>query len=336
MNPKSADLLRITALFLVILLHVAASAFGHFHDAWEITTFYGSLSRVCIPLFFMLSGALLLNKTETIKLFFMKRAGKIIVPTLFWSFAYLFYRKYVTGPINSSVDPAQILKGPTYYHLWFMYAIITLYIATPLLRVFNLHATRELKWYVVTCWFLAYSVIPWFSWNSDINFEAGLGFIPKYAGFMLLGSLLSEYADRVRPVFSIFLFAAGSFLTFVLTVWYSVETGAPNERFYAYVAPNVIMAAAGLYLLLNQAGEKLSGKTAKRLNIISECTFGIYLVHVIIMDTLINDALKKMAGTDFNNIYSVINIPVIAICCAVISFIVILSIKKMPLLKHVA
>lgn len=91
MNSKSADLLRVTAVFLVILLHVAANAFHHFHDAWEITTFYGSLSRVCIPLFFMLSGALLLKKTESIRLFFMKRAGKIIVPTMFWSFAYLYY-----------------------------------------------------------------------------------------------------------------------------------------------------------------------------------------------------------------------------------------------------
>lgn len=46
--------------------------------------------------------------------------------------------------------------------------------------------------------------------------------------------------------------------------------------------------------------------------------------------------LLHVAGTNFNNIYSAINIPVITISCGVISFVVIYSIRKMPLLRYVA
>jgi surface polysaccharide O-acyltransferase-like enzyme len=217
-----------------------------------------------------------------------------------------------------------------------MYAIIALYIAAPLLRVFNMHASRKLKWYVIACWFLAYSAIPYFDTFASSDFGLNLGFVPQYAGFMLLGSLLSEYTWRIRPLFSALVFLAASLSTFALTVWFSHKTGAPDETFYAYIAPNVVIAGAGLYLLLARLGEKIPDYMGRVIKILSACSFGIYLVHIIIMDALIKIVFNSYYQMNFANIYSVVNIPLISTACAFISFIIIFCMRKVPLLKHVA
>ena len=89
MDPKtrgvslSVDLIKTLAIVLVILLHAAIEKFPITDVVnqtvvvrWWSVNIYDSLARVCIPLFVMLSGALLLqpNKLdEPMRAFFKKR-----------------------------------------------------------------------------------------------------------------------------------------------------------------------------------------------------------------------------------------------------------------------
>ncbi|WP_235502048.1 acyltransferase family protein, partial [Janthinobacterium sp. Ant5-2-1] len=73
-------MLRIVACFMVILLHVSAENFHAFGEKWWAANFYDSLTRACVPIFFMISGANLLSKDETLGTFFRKRFLKIIPP----------------------------------------------------------------------------------------------------------------------------------------------------------------------------------------------------------------------------------------------------------------
>ena len=75
----SYDLLRIQAAILVVLLHVSAidwNMVSPHKPQWMIINLYNSMTRGAVPIFFMLSGAFLLNKDIDIKDLYNK---KIIV-----------------------------------------------------------------------------------------------------------------------------------------------------------------------------------------------------------------------------------------------------------------
>ena len=53
----SFDLLRIVAAFAVIMIHTSGQWFGELSPEWEFANIYDSLSRWCVPVFIMISGA---------------------------------------------------------------------------------------------------------------------------------------------------------------------------------------------------------------------------------------------------------------------------------------
>ena len=78
------DLIRVLAIYLVVVIHVSGqmtNVWGKIPEAqWIISDIYGGLARVGVPLFFMLSGYLLLPRSESLRSFYGKRMLKIVVP----------------------------------------------------------------------------------------------------------------------------------------------------------------------------------------------------------------------------------------------------------------
>ena len=70
-----ADLLRFIAIFLVIILHCSSdyvSQYGEISNGnWWAGTAFNAISRVCIPVFVMLSGAFLLKPGKQIIFFLL-------------------------------------------------------------------------------------------------------------------------------------------------------------------------------------------------------------------------------------------------------------------------
>ena len=81
-----ADLIRVVAIFAVIVLHVAAVPVTKFkaipQSQWWWANGYDALVRPCIPLFVMLSGALLLPRpTWHAAQFIRRRIGRVGRPS---------------------------------------------------------------------------------------------------------------------------------------------------------------------------------------------------------------------------------------------------------------
>lgn len=86
---------RILAIFAVIVVHVGAKVVGENtigSEYWWYGNIFESLARWCVPVFVMISGALLLdpNKKEDLLTFYRKRLHRIFIPFLFWSVIYLY------------------------------------------------------------------------------------------------------------------------------------------------------------------------------------------------------------------------------------------------------
>lgn len=80
------DLLRIKAIFFVILLHIAANAQNEIDTFdWNTANVFNSSSRFAVPILFMISGTFFLDpaKHVSIKIIFSKYVFRIITALLF-------------------------------------------------------------------------------------------------------------------------------------------------------------------------------------------------------------------------------------------------------------
>ena len=88
MNNKNSthiywvDFVRVCAIVGVVCLHMAAPLLHEYNEAslgrWWVGNIFDSATRVCVPIFFMLTGFLLLGKQEIISEYISKRFSKIV------------------------------------------------------------------------------------------------------------------------------------------------------------------------------------------------------------------------------------------------------------------
>src|SRR5680860_1375453 len=108
--PVDVNLIRTVAIIGVVLLHAAgrytitspqlANLTSTQLTSWSFVTFYQSIAVTTgVPLFLMLTGALLLEptKTESLTVFFRKRWVRIGLPLMFWGTIYLVWDFLVVG-----------------------------------------------------------------------------------------------------------------------------------------------------------------------------------------------------------------------------------------------
>ena len=140
------DLIRTLAIVLVILLHASnetlqASSVPAAY--WWTAVVYKSLALSCVPLFVMLSGALLLQPAklnEPIRVFLKKRLSRHWIGFCFLerSLSCMEFLHQLKYPVTLSNIGQGILYGlfsGAYYQFWFIYLIVGLYLITPILRV---------------------------------------------------------------------------------------------------------------------------------------------------------------------------------------------------------
>ncbi len=239
-----ADFVRNIGILLVILGHVSGMVVQRMDkipmNDWMAGNIYNVIARACVPLLFMVSGALLLPRQESIRDFYSKRFQRVIFPFLFWSILYLLWKS--AGYQNYTLINAlktigiSILIAPAEYHLWFMYELFGVYMLTPLFRkavdtnreicplVFHRHLVhlwppetpisnlRTLRHHLrsrISDW-IYWLFCPWILINSDRNSKmdavgfrhcvSTIGGIYRLHDFLLFSK--SPGDDRILPVSS--------------------------------------------------------------------------------------------------------------------------------------
>ena len=106
------DIVRLAAMFMVVCCH-CTDPFNFYPgtspEIGEIKFWgaaYGALLRPCVPLFVMITGALLLPVRESSGAFYKKRITRVFFPFLIWSVLYNLF-PWVTGLLG--VEPRVIL-----------------------------------------------------------------------------------------------------------------------------------------------------------------------------------------------------------------------------------
>jgi surface polysaccharide O-acyltransferase-like enzyme len=342
------DLIRTVAIVGVILLHASGeltittqqmSQMNPFEIIrWSAVDIYQSLARIGLPLFIMLTGALLLQpeKNESLTTFFKKRWARIGLPWIFWGAAYFAWDFLVIKiPFTSEAMIQGILNGP-YTQFWYLYVLFGLYLLTPILRIFMAHADQKIIKYFVILWFLGAAILPVFGLVTTYQLNSNVFIITGYVGYFILGAYLLTVQMR-RSTLSIFMIlgiALTAFGTYVL----AVNVGGTEMYFFQqYFSPTLILASVMVFLLLltikppSIQKEASPAKVNKLVKVISQNTLAIFLFHVMVLESLQNGYFGFAINR--GTINPIIEVPLMTVIVLFISLAIILLLKKVPHLK---
>ena len=340
------DLIRTIAIIAVIVLHATREATSFDPQApfeiwrWWIVDIYQSMSRIGVPLFVMLSGALLLQpyKTESLSAFFKKRWARIGLPFLFWGVAYFAWRVFANNEVftSSSILQSALAEPYPYFHFWYLYMLVGLYLLTPILRIVVAHIDRKTFKYFIVVWLLGplfVTILNLFGYSLDTNLLT----IPWWAGYYMLGIYLLDVRVRRSTLMGLLILGVASTVagTYVMA---ATIGGTSTYFFQEYFSPTMILASVALFLLLNtfqapsNQTEPHHPKISWLLRKISENTLPIYLLHVMIIESLQRGYFGFTISN--NTINSIIGVPLISAVTLFICLAVIIPLKKIPGLKR--
>ena len=338
-----ADLIRAVGMFLVVLLHSAVEPHpivtqpdqAEIIRWWTVTT-YDALSHYGVALFVMISGALLLQpwKKEPLWLFLKKRFNRIALPFFFWTAIYFIYRYAV---LNEAITFTSIINGletGAYYHFWFIYVIMGIYLITPMLRIFITHANRNIIKYSLVLWFIATGIIPIIGLFHGNILDNRVFLHLEWVGYFILGYYILK--TKIRPLFLYIAFFGGLIYTLIGTYLIQLTWGGANSWFFVEpISANMIVISVAMFLLLrNVSATKFQNrfpKINKLVHLISQNTLPIYLMHIIVLETFQNGYLGIQISV--NTLTPAWEIPFLAVITIFICLGIALGLKKIPILQ---
>ena len=328
------DFARVLSAFLVVLAHVEGWGSS---QHWARIGYY-TVSRAGVPIFMLLSGFLLLSHhDEDMTTFFKKRAGKIVIPLFFWSFAYDIYLNHELAKTGLTLPAVwnlflRVFKGPRFGHLWFFYVLVGLYFFTPILRLFVAKARRKDILFYIAIWFAMVPGLSILTSFTSFRFGFEFQFATGYIGYYLLGLLFGQMEiTRGRVIWSLVVFIVFSIFTFFIVYW-DLWPKMQESTFRSYLSFNIIFMALPAFILMRAVGEKI--KPSRILTLVSQASFGIYLMHLLFFHWM--GELWQRLGFDMQAGGQFWMIPIVTVVIFIISFGVTLVIRKIPILKTVA
>ena len=334
------DWLRIIATFAVVVIHCCSKESLEVASyEWNTVHLYNCLSQWAVPAFVMISGALFLGREITLSKLFKKSILRIGTAFLFWSVLYACWRFFVTHEKNSIREMVlSIIKG--HYHMWFLFLIVGLYLVVPLLN--KIVENQKLVVYFVVLAFLFAFLFPQIINVVGLKLEGPASilneFISKfrvemvlgYSGYFVLGYLLSQVRISKKAEALIYVLGVGGLtVTFFASAWMAKRQGS-TELFSDELTVNVLMMTIAIFVFAKQHMNKplKSEKATRVLSYISKCTFGVYLVHPLIID-----CLKRFVGITNLSFNPIISVPILAMIVFICSMGISAILNKIPFVK---
>lgn len=286
------DVLRIIAIFSVVMIHCTSyyvNKFPTYSLEFVFANIMDSISRIGVPFFLFISGAFMLDETKLLPINKIKtKIIKLCFILVFWSLIYAIYFNFKN------------IFNFTHYHLWYLFVITGLYIATPILRLF---VKRENINYVVYFIILA-AIFQLLSVTTDlfpfmhIKFTKyvlnmfQLSFVSGFTIYYLSGWLIKNFSENLnRHKLILFLTFSINLLLIILGAQFLTK---PYFRaynyFYNYLGIFVFLYSFSFFIILKNLIVKFKNVFSEKIKnfifLLSNLSFGVYLVHVIFLNTI--------------------------------------------------
>lgn len=315
------DTARLVAIFTLICCH-CANPFNWIPadspSAGEVQLWggiWGAALRHSVPMFVMLTGALLLPVRGEASAFYKKRIPRVLWPFAIWSVIYCLF-PWLLGLLGTGKDvvqsffpyagngflartPESALRGiamlPLNFssvglHMWYIYMLIGLYLYMPIFSCWVERATERAKLTFLGAWgattllpYYAQFVNPYIWGTCSWNSFGMLYYFAGFNGYLLLGHCLRAHSWNQRQMccFGIPLFVTGYAITYfgrdyMLSLPGSTEGMA--ELFWTTNSLNVVMMTIPLFMVCRLIPVRPAWLRALLANL-TRCGYGIYMIH---------------------------------------------------------
>ena len=304
------DVIRIVAILMVLMIHCTTALVietpDHGSFTFLLANIINGLGRAGVPMFLMLTGALLLNEEKTFdaKKFYKGAFLKIVFLLVFWVLVYASWRALLlpslgietTYPTVTFVEYILTLHG-YYPSLWYMYMLVGVYLAIPFLRLF---VKKENKNYILGFILLAlaaqfltqtlgvftenaeYITIP--DYVGKFHLEYATGFLP----YVLIGWYLTNFPPKKTSRMLLYLCGLASLVGAIAAVAmrFSSQPTIHDYVMEAFTFPAAVYGMAMFTLISALFKDRKS--ESKVVHELSGSAFGVYIIHAFILDLLVN------------------------------------------------
>lgn len=291
---KQADIsiMRINATLAVIFLHTCntISNNAHSYNLSKTQMFFLTsgtyLMSWAVPVFLMITGALFLSKKKVItyRECLLKYSKRILLALFVFGVPFSMLEIIMnTKRIDAVIFPEAILNvftGNSWSHLWYLYALIGIYLVLPLIKAFVDKAERKDIEVILVVLFVFNFVFPVINklFNIHIAFELPISSFPIF--YVLLGTYMyretpTMFRDK-RACIGILLVA---YVVMLVINRFTVPSGG---ALLGSNSPLIVIIASMIFLLIK--GIKING--SENLWRLDRLCFGVYLVHPVFINFL--------------------------------------------------
>lgn len=280
------DLIRVFAICMVIVLHCISGYYNEISNAgkclWYILGYVNEFSRVGVPLFFMISGFLLLqSEIYSIKDFYKRRFLKICIPFLTYDIFYYIAAHFPKLSFYEFIK--ELLNNGSAYHLWFIYSILFLYLIMPFIKIIaDKIDIKVLAIFFVIVIFQT-SIRPFVNTVSGEKIYLYLSeeLVCGHLGYVVLGYILGKYEVSPNVKRLIYITGIAFFVITPVLSMYGVK-GGRDFLFHGGYSLNHYAEAAALFLLFKEkANRKYMG-----VHSLSLATMDAYFIHVFVLEEI--------------------------------------------------
>lgn len=343
------EIMRIFAVYFVIFNHTSGSGYMLFTHvtpgSWRYWVYLilSIFCKVSVPLFLMISGALLLKKDpERLDFLFRKRILKMCI--LLFVVSLLYYLRDMMLTPDSSYGIRNFFKtiysDTTSRHLWYLYMYLAFLFILPFLQALVKNLKDEYFVYMILISFATSCVtlmeLVLFHNHVTLNTHFSFTWVPDIILYPCVGYYMENRLEITKKntallgALNIACLACSAFWTYYYMVHPSSDLKVGVATFHKRF---VLINAISMFMLIKYLSQylQITPRISKFLLSMGSCTFGIYLIHKAVMASryhnVVMDFLKRIIPGRM--------LPCLVFCLVVllISYLLTLILKKIPIIK---
>lgn len=279
----------------VIFLHITGRIIAGLEGAaFDAVNALLSFAYAGVPLFFMISGYLLLSSSDTSDLVFMlkRRIPRLVIPLAFWTAVYSAWIAFLNHDYSASGFFGRIfasVNGPVYTHLWFMYTLIAIYLTAPFIR--KALESFDRKGHIIVLCLIALInlrqilniLLPdeYFKY-IDFDFVKQLSFFSGNLSVFVLGYYLGNMKKKPGALPLALITAAATLIITLGTNNFFAATGSYMSPYHEYGYGFEVILASALFLLFRSCLDR--DTKSGFLKEVSALSYGIYFMHALVVE----------------------------------------------------
>lgn len=347
------DVLRALAIIFVILSHVCKTFAGNFKGGsfeWLFSVCFTDIAVMGVPIFLMISGALLLGRDYTLSDFMKRRFSRILIPFIFWALLLPICKMMFLGYDWTFTSFKELFFLKQY---WFIWMLIGSYLLLPIMNSFVKEFELKGLAYMLIIWFIGMIFLREFSFYTieqlfELHPMGWKEIFAGYFGFFPLGYYLSVKKFNLSDKHMCWIGLAILVIFTGINLAYTLINAPQNNTvtYYGYRRIVSTLQCIGLFLFIkyfSQYCEENGGSfknkiysffkdtsVSKLILSISICSYGMYLVHYFWLYPL------RYVSHNVFPIFSThpLMIPVVLALITLMSWLTVLVFSKIPVLKY--